>query len=85
MLRSLGKWILDIMSEECERDECIEVVDQSEAILMEISEILAEIEEKIGITHNHTSPVTNGKWVVFRGSSTKKVKAKLREIGFADV
>ena len=80
MLRSLDERILDIMSEECESDECIEEVDESEAILMEISEILAEIEEKLEshATTRHQSPMENGS---FSGSSsTKKAKAKLPKL-----
>ena len=77
MLRSLDEKILDIMGEECDGEACIQEVEESESILMGVSEILAEIEEKLGTgaAMLHQAQMEN---VSLSGSSSaKKAKAKL--------
>ena len=80
MLRSLDEKILDIMGEECDGEACIQEVEESESILMGVSEILAEIEEKLGTgaAMLHQAQMEN---VSLSGSSSaKKAKAKLPKL-----
>ena len=78
-LRKLDEKFLDIMSEECERDKCIEEVDESENIMMAISEAILEIEEKLEA--EATSRLATLENSLSSGSSTgKKAKAKLPKL-----
>ena len=79
-LRGLDEKISDIMGDECEGDECIQEANKPESILMELSGVLAEIEEKLELDAvlRQQSPMDN--LSVSGSSSTKKVKAKLPKL-----
>ena len=80
MLWSLDEKILDIMGEECDGEVCIQEVEELESTLMEVSEILAEIQEKLGTgaVMLYQALIEN---VSLSGSSlAKKAKAKLPKL-----
>eukprot|EP00795_Rhopilema_esculentum_P001667 gene1667-16142_t len=45
VLQKMDEKVLEILSDQSDGDECIQEVEESEAIAMEISEVLLEIEE----------------------------------------
>ena len=42
--------ILEIMSDECSEEECVQEVEETEAISMDISGMVLEIEEKLAVS-----------------------------------
>ncbi|XP_065056418.1 uncharacterized protein LOC135684709 [Rhopilema esculentum] len=71
--------VLEILSDQSDGDECIQEVEESEAIAMEISEVLLEIKEILEKdTALQHAPVEN---TSFSGSSsTRKARAKLPKL-----
>ena len=79
VLQKMDEKVLEILSDQSDGDECIKKVEESEAISMEISEVLLEIEEIMEKdTALQHAPVEN---TSFPGSSsTRKAKAKLHKL-----
>ena len=79
VLQKMDEKVLEILSDQSDGDECIQKVEESEAISMEISEVLLEIEEimeKDTALQHATVENTS-----FPGSSsTRKTKAKLPKL-----
>ena len=78
MLQSLDEKVLDII--ECNGEACIKEVEESESMLMEVSEILAKIKDKFGtgtaMLHQASIKSVSLSW----SSSAKKAKAKLPKL-----
>ena len=79
-LRGLDEKILDIMGDECEGDECIQEVNESESILMELSGVLAEIEEKLELDAVLRQQSHMDNLSLSGGSSARRAKAKLPKL-----
>ena len=79
VLQKMDEKVLEILSDQSDGDECIQEVEESEAIAMEISEVLLEIEEILEKdTALQHAPVEN---TSFSGSSsTRKARAKLPKL-----
>ena len=79
VLQKMDEKVLEILSDQSDGDECIKEVEESEAIAMEISEVLLEIEEILDKdTALQHAPVEN---TSFSGSSsTRKARAKLPKL-----
>ncbi|XP_065058043.1 uncharacterized protein LOC135685879 [Rhopilema esculentum] len=79
VLQKMDEKVLEILSDQSDGDECIQEVEESEAIAMEISEVLLEIKEILEKdTALQHAPVEN---TSFSGSSsTRKARAKLPKL-----
>ena len=79
VLQELDREILEMMSHECSEDECVQEVEETEAISMDIAGIILEIEEKLEVV---ASPqhATLERSLFSENSGNKKAKAKLPKI-----